>query len=149
VRPQWAIPLLCAGLAGLAVCLILPAADEDRRLVREQAALQRELDHLHAQADRYDAFLDRLGRDSELAARLAVRQLNRRDEGSATVDWHANATGVGRSPFVMLAVEEPPPVPPAQALPQAARWLAHPRHRLWLGGGCLLAILLGLWPGRR
>src|SRR5688500_14417327 len=42
----WTIPLLCAGIAILACCLLIPAADENRRLTWERERLKADLEQI-------------------------------------------------------------------------------------------------------
>src|SRR5579862_3937225 len=71
----WTIPLLCLGLAIIALCVIIPQADANRRLFYEREKLARELDQIQRQAALNDEFLKKLDTDPQLAQRLAERQM--------------------------------------------------------------------------
>ena len=144
-----ALPLLCAGLAVVAACLIVPAAGQERRLGRERAELLRELDHLAEQARRNEEFLARLNRDPELAERLAARQLNRRPAGERLADLDGRETGVARSPFALLAVPDPPPLAADPPPTHLEAWLGDRRRRLWTLGAAVVAVAAGLLMGAR
>ena len=58
----WTIPLLCAGIAVIACCLLIPAADENRRLAYERDKLKLDLEQIQKQIGINDARVDYLGR---------------------------------------------------------------------------------------
>src|SRR5205823_8916109 len=80
------IPLICLGIGLIAMCLLIPAADENRRLAYERDRLSADLEQLHKQVATNDAFLHRVGDDPALAERLARRQLRMVPEGTAVLD---------------------------------------------------------------
>ncbi|MCS7033455.1 MAG: hypothetical protein NZ561_05600, partial [Phycisphaerae bacterium] len=65
----WTIPLLCLGLGIIAMALVIPAADENRRLIYEREKLAAELAHVQKQIAINDEFLARLSSDPGLAER--------------------------------------------------------------------------------
>src|SRR5262245_40818092 len=69
----WTIPLLCLGMGIIAMALIVPAADENRRLVYEREKLSADLAQVQKQLAVNDEFLARLASDPGLAERLAQR----------------------------------------------------------------------------
>src|SRR5688572_32582728 len=82
----WTIPLLCAGIAILACCLLIPAADENRRLTWERERLKADLEQIQKQVSVNDAFLQRLMADPTLSERLARRQMKMVREGTSVLE---------------------------------------------------------------
>ena len=146
----WAIPLMCLGLGLAACCVLVPAAEVSRALFAQRAELGREVDRLAGQARRNEEFLARLGRDAELGAVVAERQLGRLPAGVGELPLSVAPAGFDASPFAMLqAPDAPPPVRPTR-LPggRLTRWLLDARLNGWLLGGSLLAAAAGLILGR-
>ena len=147
------IPLICAGIGLIAMCLLIPAADEVRRLAYERDRLRADLEQLQKQVTTNDAFLQRVASDPVLAERLARRQMKMVPEGTAVLDLKAvqaaaaatPRTGQEMSPFLLVTVPPPAPMPPyhpiAGVLADACR---HPKTQLYLIGGSLMAIASGL-----
>src|SRR4051812_4130370 len=71
----WTIPLLCIGISLIACCLLIPAADENRRLVYEREKLKADIEQIHKQIEVNDEFLKRVADDPTLSERLAQRQM--------------------------------------------------------------------------
>jgi hypothetical protein len=145
------IPLICLGVGVIAMCLLIPAADEVRRLAYERDRLKADLEQLQKQVSTNDAFLDRVASDPVLAERLARRQMKMVPEGTAVLDLKtAHATAAARaqqdmSPFLLVTVPPPAPMPPYRPIGGAlANACRHPKTQLYLIGGSLMAIASGL-----
>ena len=139
------IPLICLGIGLIAMCLLIPAADENRRLAYERDRLAGDLAQLHRQVATNDAFLRRVGDDPALAERLARRQLRMIPEGTVVLDLKSAPARADMSPFLLVTVPPPAPMPPyrpvAGFLADACR---HPKTQLYLIGASLLMIATGL-----
>ena len=153
------IPLICIGIGVIAMCLLIPAADEVRRLAYERDRLRADLEQLQKQVTTNDAFLHRVASDPVLAERLARRQMKMVPEGTAVLELKpANSAAAGAaagthgqdmSPFLLVTVPPPAPMPPYRpiggVLADACR---HPKTQLYLIGGALMAIAAGLGLSR-
>ena len=142
------IPLICLGIGLIAMCLLIPAADEVRRLAYERDRLKADLEQLQKQVATNDAFLQRVASDPVLAERLARRQMKMVPEGTAVLDLkkaQAIDSAQALSPFLLVTVPPPAPMPPYRpvggVLADACR---HPKTQLYLIGGALMAIACGL-----
>jgi hypothetical protein len=132
------------------MCLLIPAADEVRRLAYERDRLKADLEQLQKQVTTNDAFLQRVANDPVLAERLARRQMKMVPEGTAVLALKASrrttpASAQDMSPFLLVTVPPPAPMPPYRpiggVLSNACR---HPKTQLYLIGGALMAIGSGL-----
>src|SRR5689334_19152265 len=63
----WTLPLLCAGVALIACCALIPQADANRRLAYEKQELSRDLETVEKQIAVNDSFLKQVGDDPTLA----------------------------------------------------------------------------------
>src|SRR5215469_10911534 len=61
------IPLISLGIGLIAMCLLIPAADENRHLAYERERLTADLQQLHKQVATNDAFLKAVADDPSLA----------------------------------------------------------------------------------
>jgi len=142
------IPLMCLGVGVIAMCLLIPAADEVRRLAYERDRLKADLDQLQKQVSTNDAFLQRVANDPVLAERLARRQLKMVPEGTQVLDLKSeSSTSSSRdmSPFLLVTVPPPAPMPPYRPIGGVlANACRHPKTQLYLIGGSLMAIASGL-----
>jgi hypothetical protein len=140
------IPLISLGIGLIAMCLLIPASDENRRLAYERDRLTADLEQLHKQVATNDAFLKRVADDPSLAERLARRQLKMVPEGTAVLDLKtAPQARTDMSPFLLVTV--PPPAPVAPFKPVGgflADLCRHPKTQLYLIGASLLMIAAGL-----
>ena len=144
----WAIPLMCLGLGLLACVVLIPASGESRRLARQRDELVREVDRMQAQADRNAEFLHRLGRDADLGRVVAERQAGG-VEGVESIALPGMDTELATSPFAMLTLPEPPPLPPPATVGgRLAAWCRDAELRPWLLAGSLLTTASGLLLGR-
>ena len=142
------IPLICLGVGVIAMCLLIPAADEVRQLAYERDRLKADLEQLQKQVSTNDAFLQRVASDPVLAERLARRQLKMVPEGTQVLDLKSVGAATSTrdmSPFLLVTVPPPAPMPPYRpvggVLANACR---HPKTQLYLIGGSLMAIASGL-----
>jgi hypothetical protein len=142
------IPLICLGVGVIAMCLLIPAADEVRKLAYERDRLKADLEQLQKQVATNDAFLHRVANDPVLAERLARRQLKMVPEGTAVLDLKSAQTTTpaqDMSPFLLVTVPPPAPMPPYRpvggVLAAACR---HPKTQLYFIGASLMAIASGL-----
>jgi hypothetical protein len=74
--------MLCAGIAIIAACLLIPQADANRRLVYERTKLQADLEAVEKQVAVNDEFLRKVADDANLAERLAQRQMKMIRQGT-------------------------------------------------------------------
>jgi hypothetical protein len=142
------IPLICLGVGVIAMCLLIPAADEVRRLAYERDRLKADLEQLHKQVATNDSFLQRVASDPVLAERLARRQMKMVPQGTMVLDLKsARPTTPARemSPFLLVTVPPPAPMPPYRPIGgRLADACRHPKTQLYLIGGALMAIASGL-----
>jgi hypothetical protein len=141
------IPLLCIGVAIIACVALLPLADENHQLAWEREKLRIDLAQLVEQTRVQDVFLTRVADDPTLAERLAQRQMKYIREGSSDLPLR----GSGKeemSPFHLVSVPPPPPLPPYQPVGGAlATIVRQPRAQLYLCGLALMLIAAGLVLG--
>ncbi|HTL27737.1 MAG TPA: hypothetical protein VL282_00885 [Tepidisphaeraceae bacterium] len=141
----WTIPLICAGIALIAACLIIPAADENHRLVYERERLKADLDQIHKQVDVNDEFLKRVNDDAALLERLAQRQMKMVREGTSVLELKEQSKSRGMSPYGLVNVPPPPPMPAYQPIGgELSTICRNPRNNLYLTGVGLLMIAAGL-----
>lgn len=141
----WSIPLICIGIALIAACLIIPAADENHRLVYERERLKADLDQIHKQVDVNDEFLKRVNDDQRLLERLAQRQMKMVREGTSVLELKEQTGSRGMSPYGLVNVPPPPPMPAYQPIGgRLSQICRNPRLNLYLTGGGLLMIAIGL-----
>lgn len=143
------IPLICLGIGLIAMCVLIPAADENHRLSYERERLRIDLEQLQKQVATNDAFLKRVADDPTLSERLARRQMKMVPEGSAVLDLKTMHARVATSPFLLVSVPPPAPLKPYRPiggfLADACR---HPRTQLYLIGIGLMTIAVGVVLGR-
>jgi len=141
------IPLLCIGVAIIACVALLPLADENHQLAWEREKLRIDLAQLVEQTRVQDVFLTRVADDPTLAERLAQRQMKYIREGSSVLPLRGSAKEE-MSPFHLVSVPPPPPLPPYQPVGGAlATIVRQPRAQLYLYGAALLLIATGLVLG--
>jgi hypothetical protein len=141
------IPLLCIGIAIIACVTLLPQADENHRLAWEREKLRVDLVQLKEQGRVNEEFLQRVADDPTLSERLASRQMKYIREGTSVLQLK----GSGKeemSPFHLVSVPPPPPMAPYEPVGGAlATIVRQPRAQLYLSGGALLLIAMGLVLG--
>jgi hypothetical protein len=144
----WTIPLLCAGIAVLACCLLIPAADDNRKLVWERERLKADLEQIQKQIDVNGRFLKSVADDPTLLERLAQRQMKMVREGTAVLALREDRPHGDMSPYLLLSVPPPQPLPEYRPVGGGFSNLCrHPRSRLFLMGGAMLLVACGLVLG--
>lgn len=144
----WTLPLVCAGLALIACCLIIPQADSNRRLAYEKRMLEMDLESIQKQVTVNDEFLQRVGDDPTLAERLAQRQMKVVRAGSRVVRLGDDRLKGEMSPFQLVNVPPPPPLPSYKPVGGILANLCYQaRSRLYLTGMALFMIAAGLVLG--
>src|SRR5438552_17840202 len=103
--------MLCFGIAILACCLLIPAADDNRRLVWERERLKLDLEQIHKQVDVNGQFLKCVGDDPTLLERLAQRQMKLVRGGTSVLDLKSDGATGDMSPYLLLSIPPPPPMP--------------------------------------
>ena len=144
----WTLPLLCAGLALIACCVLIPQADANRRVAYERQMLRSDLESIEKQIKVNDEFLRKVADDPTLAQRLAERQMKVIPQGTRVLELKHEQEGNSMSPFELVSVAPPPPLPPYKPLGGVIAALCYnPQSRLYLIGASLLMIAVGLVMG--
>jgi hypothetical protein len=144
----WTIPMLCIGIATIACCVLIPAADENRQLRAETQNLQANLTQIKHQIAVNDQFLKSVTDDPTLLERLAERQMKMVRSGEAVLDLKGQAARPEMSPYLLTNL--PAPAAPIAIRPgnSALDKLAEqPRVRLFTMGAALLMMAAGLVLG--
>ena len=142
----WTIPLLCAGIAIIACCMVMPQIDANRRLAYEKMTLKSDLSLIQKQVSVNQEFLKKIVDDPSLAERLAQRQLKRVRKGQHVLKIRDEKPDM--SPFQITAVSPPPAPPPYKPLSGTIATLCYSaRNRLYLTGIALAMIAFGLVLG--
>jgi hypothetical protein len=147
-RGGWTIPILCAGIALIACCFLIPQADSNRRLIYEREKLRLDLKQIDDQIARNDDFLHKLGQDSTLAQRLAQRQMKIVPQGTAILDLHGDTAIQSTSPFLLVSLPSPPQL--IAYKPVGGRFAdlcRNPHSQLYLAGLGMLLVAAGLVLG--
>jgi hypothetical protein len=141
------IPLICAGIAIIACVCLLPLADENQHLTWEREKLRADLTQIKEQSRVNDEFLKKIADDPTLAERLANRQMKYIREGSTVL--HLRGSGKEEmSPFHLVSVPPPPPLPPYEPVGgPLGNIIRKPRAQLYACGAALLMIASGLVLG--
>ena len=144
------IPLLCAGLGLIAVCVLVPQAEANRRLAVDRDQLRQDLAQADAQVSVNGRFLNAVSTDPEVAERLAQRQLRQIRQGSTALqlgDRPGSVTAVA-TVTDMLRVPTPPPVAAYRPSAGVVRDLTRTKARQLYGlGGGLFLVAVGLVLG--
>lgn len=141
----WTIPALCLGIAVIACCILIPAADENRRIAYQRERLKADLTQLQKQASVNEAFLTKLHQDPTLAERLAQRQMKMVREGTGVLKLDNNPDADLISPYLLVTVPPPAELPPYQPLGGVLAELVRPaKNQLYLIGLGLLMVAIGL-----
>lgn len=140
---------MCAGIAIIACCLLIPAADENRRLAYEAACLKLDQEQISKQVDLNNDFLHRVADDPALLERLAQRQMKLVRQGTGVLDLNGQtSTGKDLSPFLLTTL--PPPLQIAEYRPIGGKLgiiCRNPHLNLYLMGVGLLLVAFGLIVG--
>jgi hypothetical protein len=144
----WTLPLLCAGVALIACCALIPQADANRRLAYERQQLQMDLQTVAKQIAVNEEFLRKVGQDPTLAERLAERQMKVIPQGSRVLELSRDGGGASMSPFQLVSVPPPAPLPPYKPIGGVIASLCYDNHtRLYVIGLALGMIATGLVLG--
>src|SRR5277367_5061435 len=108
LSPAWSIPLLCAGLCIIGVCVLLPQSEMNRKLVAERDKLKSDLAYVNQQLAVNDQFLQNVGVDPGLAERLAQRQMKQIRQGASVLELKEQPNKTEMSPFLLVSVGTPP-----------------------------------------
>jgi hypothetical protein len=144
----WTIPLLCAGIAILACCLLIPASDENRKLTWERERLKADLEQIQKQVHVNDQFLAKLMSDPSLSERLARRQMKMVREGTSVLETKTSVGKEELSPFLLVTLPPPAEMPEYQPVGGFLAGLCrNAKSQLYLTGAGLLMIAFGLVLG--
>lgn len=144
----WTIPVLCAGLALIACCVLVPQADANRRLVFERSRLQADLDNIQKRISLNEQFLQKLGDDPNLAERLAQRQMKLIREGSRELPLDGPMIRAEMSPYYLVDVPAPVVAPPPPSTNKIFAGLSrNPRYQLYATGIGLMLVAVALVAG--
>jgi len=102
--------MLCIGLAIIAICVLVPANEANKRLTADRDKLKRDLSYVESQVSANQEFLSIAGSDPEISERLAQRQLKQIREGTTVLELRGVNLKPTASPFEMINVPAPPPV---------------------------------------
>ncbi|HEX3357247.1 MAG TPA: hypothetical protein VHS31_09775 [Tepidisphaeraceae bacterium] len=142
------IPLLCLGIGIIACCVLIPAADENRKLVYQHEKLQADLDQITHQTDVNSEFLKRVADDPTLSERLAQRQMKMVRQGTSVLELKGQFSSDQVSPFDLVTLPPPPEMPPYQPVGgRLASICRDPHLQLYLMGAGLLLVAAGLVLG--
>ena len=145
-----ALPSLCLGLCLVAVCLLVPQAEANRRVAVDRDQLRQDVAHADAQLAVDERFLAAATDDPEVAERLAQRQARLIRGGTAALHLGDDAGRLRPVATItdMLRVPTPPPVPAYRPLGgQLAALTRDARRQLYGLGVGLFLIAAGLMMG--
>jgi hypothetical protein len=144
----WTIPLLCVGIATIACCVLIPAADENRQLADETRHLQADLDQINHQIAVNDQFLKSVSDDPTLLERLAERQMKMVRSGEAVLKLKDEDNRPEMSPYLLTNL---PPPAMATAAPvdngPLGKLSGDVHLRLFTMGAALMMVAAGLVLG--
>ena len=141
------IPMVCAGIAIIACCLLIPQADANRRLAWQHLKLKSDLEAVEKQVSVNEEFLLKVSDDPNLAERLAQRQMKIIRPGTKVLELKDSGEAE-MSPFQITAVAPPPKLAPYQPRGGTLAQLCYnPKSRLYLLGAGLLLTAVGLVLG--
>jgi hypothetical protein len=144
----WVVALLCAGIALVAVCLLLPLAEENHQLAYQREKLKADLEQIKKQVDVNGEFLKKVSGDPTLAERLAQRQMKFIRQGSGILDLPDESGREEMSPFLLVSLPPPNPMPPYRPLGgMLAGVVRNARLRLYVTGIGLLLLAAGVVLG--
>jgi len=145
----WTIPMICMGIAMIACCVLIPAAEENRRLVFEREHLRADLEQISRQTEVNDEFLKRVADDPSLSERLAQRQMKMVRQGTSILELRGESTSTrDMSPYELTTLAPPPETPPYH--PRGGflgTLVSNPRSQLYVMGGGMLFVAAGLVLG--
>jgi hypothetical protein len=144
----WTLILIAVGIGAIACCLLIPQADENRKLRWEVEKLKGDMDHFEKQVAVNDEFLRRVNQDPAVMERLAQRQMRLVKKGTSVLDIGEATQSGSQSAFGLLGVAAAPPMPeiryPGGKFENLCR---DPKSRLYLLGGGFMLVAMGLVLG--
>lgn len=144
----WTIMFLCAGIAIIAACVLIPEADENQRLLWQSERLRLDLEHTQKEVATNEEFVKHIAEDPILQERLAQRQLKYVRTGTGVLDLGQKDELGSHSPFPLVSVAEAPQLEPAKTVGGKFAMLCRdPKSRLYMMGGALMLVALGLVLG--
>jgi hypothetical protein len=152
----WTISVLCLGLGLIAACLIIPQADENRRMVYEREQLRLELAHVQKQTALNQEFLDKMETDPQLTERLAQREMHVVEKGEAVVKTEPETAGLpsvqnsarSKSPFTLVNVPPAARLAPYQPVGGVFATLCrNPQSHVYILGFGMFCVAAGLVLG--
>jgi hypothetical protein len=144
----WTIPALCAGIAIIACCMLIPAAEENHKLMYERHKLQIDLEQIQKQVAVNDEFLKGIATDPTLLERLAQRQMKLVRDGTRVLKMNGDAGERDISPYELVTLPPPPELAPYR--PTGGRFAAlcrQTRPQLFMMGAGMLLVAIGLVMG--
>jgi hypothetical protein len=142
-RGGWTVALVCAGVALIAICLLLPLAEENHQLAYQKEKLKADLEQIKKQVETNGQFLSKVTDDPTLAERLAERQMKFVREGTTVLDMPDDNT-TASSPFLLVTLPPPNPMPPYKPLGGVLSVVGRsPQLRLYVLGIGLLLLAAG------
>ena len=143
----WIVSLLGAGISIVAICLLLPLAEENHQLAWQREKLKTDLLQIQRQVQVNDEFIHKINDDPALSERLAQRQMKFIRQGSTILDMPDNGKEE-TSPFQLVTLPPPNPIPAYRPLGGAlSAVVRNPHLRLYLAGFGLLLLAAGLVLG--
>ena len=140
--------VLCVGIGLIACCVLVPQAEENRRLYWETEKLRVDLEHLQKQGEVNAEFVRRVGEDPTLSERLAQRQMKFIRKGTNVLELKDGEEPMTRSPFLITTVPPPAPLPAYEPMNGAVAHLTRdPKRRLYVIGAGLMLMAMGLVLG--
>jgi hypothetical protein len=144
----WTIPLLAAGIALIACCLLVPLGDANRRLGYERQKLAADLEQLDKQVAVNEEFVGKVSQDPVLAQRLALRQMKVVKRGTAVLELASDTRRDDVSPFLLVNVPPPPAMRPYRSVGgRFAQMCRDRRENLYMLGAGMLMVAVGLVCG--
>jgi hypothetical protein len=135
-------------MAIIACCLLIPAADENRRLAYEREKLRMDLDQIQQQISINDDFLHRVNDDPNLLERLAQRQMKLVRQGTNVLEIKHDSSHEDLSPYLLVTLPPPAELPPYRSIGGVfSDMCRHPRSQLLLMGLAMLLVATGLVLG--
>ncbi|HEV8605815.1 MAG TPA: hypothetical protein VGQ99_10640 [Tepidisphaeraceae bacterium] len=149
----WTIMLISAGIGLIACCVLIPQADENRKMAYECQKLKMDLGHLDKQVAVNQEFISRLGRDPGLAERLAQRQMKFIRSGTRVLELDEGVMPGEESAFSLVSIAPPAQMPPLELRSgRMAELCRDAKVRLYaIGTGMMLVacgLVLGATPGK-
>jgi hypothetical protein len=108
----WTIPALCLALGLIAVCVIVPQAEANKKMAVDREQLTRDLAYVNQQVVVNQTFIDSFSSDPDLTERLAQREMKQVRAGTEIISFAPPKLRRVQNPTDMLRIPRPDPVPP-------------------------------------